>query len=695
MPIRLSGEICGRPEALLAREWLDTNGLGGYASGTVLTSHSRKYHGLLVANLPPPANGRHVLLSKYEESVVTPAGEQVLTAHHFPGGIFPENRLLPAAFEQDDFPSWTYRLATGATLTRSLMLLRGRNTLLTRFALGGDGGRIRLRVKPFLAFRRNHDLMRENDGIRRNLHPLPHGVRVEPYGGMPSLFFQWTPGRLHALEDRGGWYRNFEYLEEMHRGFEFREDLFLPFQLEFSLAPGEDLILAAGTDAAERGLEGLWAGEADERAAGRRRNLAWLRRETKAAKADLEVPATLLRAAGQLAIRTPSGRPALLAGHHWFEDWGRDTMIALPGCLFFSPRREEGFEILAAFSEREQGGLLPNYINPDGTASYNSVDAALWFFWAVQQYLLAGGKPAAVRNRCWPVMRRILAAYAGGITTPPVHMDGRGLLHAGTPATQLTWMDANCDGRPVTPRWGYAVEINALWYNAVAFASELAVRFKDKTFAPPVRLPALAREFRKLFWLPASGGLADVVNAEGTDASVRPNQIFAVSLPYSPVTNPMAKRILDTVTRHLLTPCGLRTLAPADPRYRGQYRGGPQERDSAYHQGTVWPWLFGAYADAFLRVNGNNPLAHAVIRTRLGHWAGHLSEAGIGCVSEIFDAEPPFRPNGCISQAWSAGELLRAFHLAARPPGVTLIGSAGGSLRNRQGSISGGSPQNA
>ncbi len=661
MSIEISGDDC-RDEAVLSRlEWLEADGLGGYASSTVLTSHSRKYHGLLVANLPPPAAGRYVLLSKYEESLLTPAGERFLTCHHYPGVLFPTPAALPAAFELDDVPAWTYRL-DGCELRREILMPRGRACVLVRYLLTGTEQTVVLRLKPLLAFRSHHALMRANDAVRGGIRPLADGFAAEPYGGMPALFFQWPAGTDAGVRATGLWYRDFEYHEERRRGFDFREDLFNPATAEITLQPGQPLVVAAGIAELAEPPDELWRAETARRQDERRAARRAIRRRT-ANLSDIETAEQLFRAAGQFAIRTPAGRPALLAGYPWFEDWGRDTMIALPGAMFLTGRLGNGLDILLAFSRLEKNGLLPNFINPDGSASYNSVDASLWFFHAVQQYLKAGGDPQPVRDELWPVMRRITAAYAAGIADPPVRMDERGLLHAGTRGTQLTWMDAKVDGRPVTPRWGCAVEINALWYNALCFCREVAKTLGDKEFKLPVAPETVAGGFRETFWLPREKHLADCVNEDGADRSLRPNQIFAAALPHSPLTAAQARAVAAAVAETLLTPCGLRTLAPSEPGYRPRYEGDGRTRDAAYHQGTAWPWLFGAFAEAHLRVAGGTPAATARLREWMGAWPRHLAEAGIGSVSEVADAEPPHRPNGCISQAWSVGEVIRAYHL--------------------------------
>lgn len=658
MNILFSRDLCRIEHDMLRREWLDTNGCGGYASSTVLNCHTRKYHGLLVANLPAPACGRHVLLSKMEDSLVFGGQEHVLTATQFPGALVPAGGLPLAAFELTTHPSWTFK--TGPLeIRRSLALVYGQNSLLTRYVASGVTGDTRLRLKPFLAFRRNHGLARANEAIRGALVSATDGFRIAPYAGMPELYVQVHGASRLEITPAGYWYRDFEYLEEQHRGYDCREDLFLPAVLEFVMTPGQDVVVAVSTTA-QTDLDSLWAAEMHRRDSRREAAIEAARR-VGPASADVGLAEILLRAADQFLVTTPQGRPALLAGYHWFDDWGRDTMIALPGTAFWTGQAERGFKVLEAFASRERGGRLPNFINPDDTASYNSVDASLWFFWAIQQYLQTGGSPARVQEHLWPVMRRIVEAFSSSRgPAAEVFMDGEGLLHAGTPDTQLTWMDACYDGRPVTPRWGYAVEINALWYNALAFCAEQAREYGDRGFKLPVPLGRLARSFQRKFWLPQRKYLADVVNHAGVDTALRPNQLFAVSLPFSPLPAGMQEAVMECVTASLVTPWGLRTLAPEHPDYQPHYGGNGFARDHAYHQGTVWPWLLGAYVDGYLRVHHGTRAACGFLRERLSHWSQHVRDAGLGSVSEIFDAEPPHNPNGCVAQAWSVGEVLRA-----------------------------------
>ena len=381
-------------------------------------------------------------------------------------------------------------------------------------------------------------------------------------------------------------------------------------------------------------------------------------------RGDREPLLALLRAGRQFLIRTPSERPAVIAGYPWFASWGRDTLISLPGLAFCTERIGEGIEILTEIGRHEREGLLPNFFSGDGKPeAYNTVDSSLLYFRAVQELLRITGDADLIRERFWPVMTRIIHCFMAG-TRYAIGMDERGLLHAGDGRTALTWMDATVGGVPVTPRHGYPVEINALWYNALSFTSTLAERFADPEWSFGDLIARTQVSFRELFWIPEGGYLGDVFRDGILDTAVRPNQLFAVSLPFSPLAPPEQAGVVRKVREELLTPCGLRTLSPADPAYRGRYRGNGAERDAAYHQGTVWPWLLGPFGEAVLKVardrEGEREELRWYLRTFLRN---HLREACIGSVSEVFDGDAPHRPGGCIAQAWSVAELIRLFTL--------------------------------
>jgi len=700
------------------REWLETDGRGGYASSTLGGCHTRRYHGLLVANLTAP-EGRHVLLSKLEDSLLVEGEEHFFTSHRYPGVLFPPGPSLLREFILDIHPRFTYQ-AGKFSLQKSVLLVRDRGILLIRYDLDRSPKEGLLRLKPLLAYRGYHGLARANPYLRSHTEGIANGFTIEPYAGMPPLFI-WTSASSRFIASPL-WYKRFEYTEERERGFDWEEDLFIPGIIEVPVEEGGTVILAVSCETSGEDPVAVWETEIlrrreelsdDERLAdqctadrpkgesagpsARRRPEATDNERRAAGSAPVEKlylsgdswadgrhrlqrrdepPAdgftgedrdlflTLLRAGRQFLVTTPSGRPAIIAGYPWFGSWGRDALISLPGLAFGTGRIGEGIEILTEIGRHEREGLLPNFFSADGAPeAYNTVDSSLLYFRAVQELLRVTDDIDLIRSRFWPVMKRIIDRFLTG-TRFGIGIDARGLLQAGEEGKALTWMDAVVGGRPVTPRYGYAVEINALWYNALCFATDLAGRFDDSEGSFADRLPDIRRSFRETFWIPEKGCLGDVFHYGILDHSIRPNQLFAVSLPFSPLDPAEQTAVVRTAREQLLTPCGLRTLSPADPAYRGRYRGNGAERDAAYHQGTVWPWLLGTFGEAALRVAEDREQEKEVLKRHLRIFLqNHLREAGIGSVSEVFDGDPPHRPGGCIAQAWSVAELIRLFLL--------------------------------
>ncbi len=632
----------------LRKEWLETNGLGDYASSTLVNCHTRRYHGLLVANLQKPS-GRHVLLSSYEETLSLDGHDFDLSCHKYPNLFHPRGHEYLDSVEGDAWPVFTYRIGD-VTLTREVLMLHGRHATLVRYTPGPCAVSASLRLKPLLAFRPFHSLTRTNVDLQVKTFPARNGFKIQPYNTLPPLYIQ-AGSTAFDFFPSPAWYHNFEYFVEEERGFPHQEDLFQPGVFEIPLTPGKSVILSASTAELPGDLETLWN---DETA----------RRKPARVAATRSIAAHLQREGERFLIHEPDGRPAVIAGYPWFDAWGRDTLIALPGLTFCSGREEAGLEILVRLGELERNGLLPNMTGPHpGAHAYTCVDASLWYVWAVQQMRALTGRTDIVRDTCWPVIRRILLAYRTG-TDLGITMDSEGLLHAGSASTQLTWMDAKVNGVPVTPRHGCPVEVNALWYNALAFCDELAAEFHSPADRCPDLLEQIRRSFRQRFWVENGSYLGDVYRDGALDTSIRPNQIFAVSLPHSVLDAEHRDAVVENVRRHLLTPYGLRTLSPRHPDYIGLYEGSPASRDGAYHQGTVWPWLLGAYGEAELRITRNRERsAKTLLATLTPLFTAHLREAGMGTVSEIFDGNPPHQPNGCTAQAWSVGELIRLLHL--------------------------------
>ncbi|MFI5119526.1 MAG: amylo-alpha-1,6-glucosidase [Thermoanaerobaculia bacterium] len=633
------------------REWLETNGLGGYAMSTVTGENRRRYHGLLVAATKPPV-GRAVLLSKVEETLLVGGRRIDLSTNRFPGTTHPEGFRFLARSRMDPFPSFTWDV-DGVVVEKEVFMPRGENTVCVTWRLVEGDGPVGLEVRPLVAFRDFHALMHENEALNRGIEIADGSVAIRPYEDLPAMFFAHDG----KAEPAGDWYRFFEYEEERERGFDFREDLWHPFSLSFTF---EEVPSAARR--AARLIASTSPRIASDIHLLRENELSRREKITATNERDPTVRA-LTRAADQFLVAR-GDLTTVLAGYPWFCDWGRDTMIALQGLTLATGRPEVAKEILLAFSEHVDRGMLPNRFPDAGEEpEYNTVDATLWYFEAVRQYVKATGDLALVADRLFGILADIVAWHERG-TRYGIRVSEDGLVEWHAAGEALTWMDARVDGRPVTPREGKPVEIQALWFNALktmaAFAGKIGERVSEKGYAE--RADSCRSSFLRIFPedLGSGGGLVDCIDGAFRDRSIRPNQLLAVSLHHSMVPEPLARRVLATVEEHLLTPYGLRSLSPKESAYHGRYEGGPAERDSAYHQGTVWPWLLGPYETAFRRVNGESPKTTHAIRRLLAPLGDFLRGDGLGQLPEIFDGDPPHRPRGCVAQAWSVAEVLRA-----------------------------------
>lgn len=644
-------------ESSLTREWLETDGRGGYASSTPENVHTRKYHGLFVPLLKKP-EGRHVLLSKLEDSLFADERENFLSSHLYPGLLFPTTKTPLAEFSFDRFPSFIYRIGA-LTIKKSILIPAGQSVVLVRYDIEKCPKDGFLRLKPLLAFRGFHELSHENGYLQDRHELLTNGFSLSPYEGMPTIVFQTSRGS--SFIPAGTWYKRFQLPEEINRGFAGEEDLFMPGIISVPLERKSTVILSVSLAKPLKNIPAIWQTETVRR--GRERTIEKISASGMADE-DGKLYLSLLQAGQQFIITTPSGKPAIIAGYPWFGSWSRDSLISLPGLCFSTGHVATGIEVLREIGSHEQDGFLPNFFSPDGTpAAYNTIDSSLLYFWAVQELLRATGDRELIRNDFWPVMKKIIRSFIEG-SRFVTGIDDSGLLHAGTPETALTWMDATVDGKPVTSRHGCSVEINALWYNALCFSRELADQFGEAALVDPGFIPYLRTAFQEKFWNREENCLGDVWNEGILDCSIRPNQLFAVSLPFSPLDAEEQKAVVKIAREHLLTPFGLRTLSPTDSKYRGLYSGNPAERDHAYHQGTVWPWLLGAFGQAALLAADDKELEKENLKQYLRVFLKkHLSEAGIGTISEVFDGNAPHRPGGCIAQAWSVAELIRLFSL--------------------------------
>jgi predicted glycogen debranching enzyme len=657
-------EICGNLATAESREWLCTNGIGGFASGTVSGLLTRRYHGLLVAALKPPL-GRTLLVAKLDETIHYDGLGRPLFANRWADGTVDPHgyREIERFRLEGTTPVWTYACAD-MLLEKRIWMEPGANTTYVQYRLPRARRPVRLELKALVNYRDYHFTTRGDDWYMR-VEAVPGGLRVVAFEGAQPFVLLAEGAEVQPSHD---WYRGFDLAAERERGLDSREDHLHAGTFQATLAPGAALTLVFSAETAPS-LDG-------EAAWDRRRRyedglMAQWRKTSPVAEQAPAWIRQLVLAADQFVVRRPlpddQDGMSVIAGYHWFGDWGRDTMISLPGLSISTGRPDVARRILTTFARFVDKGMLPNRFPDAGeTPEYNTVDATLWYFEAIRGYHAATGDDDLLRQ-LFPILEEIVRWHRKG-TRYGIGVDPNdGLLHSGEAGIQLTWMDAKIGDWVVTPRTGKAVEINALWYNALRAMAAFAKRLGRPTESWE-GLATRVREGFDRFWDERNGYCFDVIDGpEGNDPALRPNQIFAVSLPESPLTPERQRRVVDACARHLLTSFGLRSLAPGHPQYRERYLGGPGERDAAYHQGPVWGWLLGPFALAHLRVSGDREAA----RVFLDPLAHHLADYGVGSIAEIFDGDSPFTPRGCIAQAWSVSEALRAWmEIAGGPPGA-------------------------
>lgn len=652
----------------LGSEWLETDGLGGFSSGTVGGWRTRRYHGLLTPAVAPPS-GRAVLVDGFEawierEGVRTPLTSQ----RYLPDVTYPDGAARLVNFTHSPWPTWTYRLDDGLEVVQEILVPHERSAVIVRWSLPQPVSGCRLIARPLLSGRDSHSLHYQNGGARTDAESTGEAVRWRPYGNLPAVLSLANATYRHDPT----WYRDFLLEEEQARGFEHKADLLSPGELSWHINGSPALwILAAEQPGGGSGLKG---GIAITVAAD-------LIENERARRAAFDSPLAL---AGDAYIVRRGGGKTIIAGYPWFTDWGRDTFIALRGLCLATDRLTDARAILLEWAGLVSRGMLPNrFLEQGDEPEFNSVDASLWYVVAVHEFLQrmdAERKkiPATERKSLEQAVLAILDGYSAG-TRYGIKMDQSGLLDAGVPGVQLTWMDAKVGDWVVTPRIGKPVEIQALWINALMVGGA----FDEKWTRIAGRATA---SFQDRFWNPA-GYLNDVSDNNGNpgeaDGSFRPNQLFAVGgLPWSVLDLERGRAVVDACEAKLWTPMGPRSLAPGEPNYAPHYQGGPVERDGAYHQGTVWPWLAGPFIEAWVRVRGATPEVIAEARERFFNpLLTQLERCGLGHLAEIADAEPPYTPRGCPFQAWSMGELLRLDRVVLNPPAVS---------RRRRPTVSGG-----
>jgi len=651
MMIEIKESYCKNFDFATSLEWLETNGLGGFAMGTVSGAPTRRYHSYLTAALTPPVV-RRALVAKIEETLEVDGETFDLSANQYPGTIYPQGYKFLKSFRLDPFPIWTFECGN-AVVEKRLFMVNGRNATAVRYRLlsaaRGNRPKARLRLRPLLSCKDFHSLMKKTNALDTAFTLRDEVIEMGPEPGLGYRIFFSHSGA--AVKATGYWYEDFRYPIEAERGFDFSEDLFQPFELDFDFRREVSVIISEG-----RSIDAVAAAELEKSEIRRRNRL--VRRSGLESKTE-----KLLVLASEKFVAERGSGNTIIAGYPWFSDWGRDTMIALAGLTLKPKRADIARSILAEYAGFVSEGMIPNRFPDNGeTPDYNTADATLWYFEGVRSYIEQTGDLDFLETELYGKLAEIVHQHLRG-TRYGIRVDTDGLLHAGGPDTQLTWMDAKNGATVFTPRDGKPIELQALWYNALRSMADFAeiLGFDDDR----VRFDSLANltrfSFNAVFWNTETGCLYDVINNGLRDARIRPNQLFAISLQHPVLERRYWRSVVDRVRSELLTPFGLRTLSPRDPGYIGHYRGNAFERDSAYHQGTVWAWLIGPFIDAFRRAYSDDPNAEKQALGFLTGFEEHLHVACLGQISEIFDGDPPHAPRGCPAQAWSVAEVLRVY----------------------------------
>lgn len=647
--IRFGADSFSTYEEGINKEWIVGNGLGGYASSTVIGAGTRTYHGLLVV-APENSPGRFVLLSSLDEEISINKDVYRLSTHKYPDTVFPSGFRYLSKFILVPFPLWVYQPGD-FTIKKKVFMVHNSNTTCILYDIRSRREGALLRIFPLVNSRNFHYTVHSGE-LSFTQKADPAGVKLESSNGFT---FSLSSNLQYHSDPK--WYYNFEYDAEKQRGLNFQEDNFNPgyFESKLKLGTSHFFIAASTEDISSLTLEQVE--EFYTRETYRQNLLAFNSRLTE------PFALKLLRATDPFIVKNPSsGESTVIAGYHWFSDWGRDTMISMPGLLLIPRRFEEAKFILKNFSRNCKRGLIPNaFLALGGEPIYNTVDASLWFIHSVGRYF-AYTKDFLFLSDVWDTVENIIENYRKG-TDFGIGMDSDYLIRQGP---QLTWMDAKIGEQAVTPRAGKACEINALWYNALKTASNLGTHLGKNISSYETLAAGVASNFESVFWNPETNCLFDLVSQdeagnEVKDPSIRPNQIFAVALPYTSLSSEKEKAIVEIVEKDLLTPFGLRTLSSDHPAYKGHYQGDAAARDAAYHNGTVWPWLLGAYVKAYRKVHNYSKESLEDMRALLLGFDTHLETAGIGTISEVFDGDYPYTPGGCIAQAWSVAEILRAY----------------------------------
>ena len=650
-PILLDREICRDYARSSALEWLVGNETGGYSMGTVAGVNTRRYHGLLIAALDPPAQ-RCVTLSKIDEQVDCDSVTYDLAVNAFADGVRPCGYELLDLFRLDPYPIWVWTL-DGASFIKRTFLIRGKPAVAIQYSCSKP---CLVKARPLIACRDYHSAAHANDNINTAIEHGPGSFRIHPYPDLPAIHAYF--GDDAEFEEDGRWVHGLEYEKDRQRGEQHCEDLYSPGVIKLRLEPGrvDWIVVDAGGKEAYDGPKV--------------RNLAEQYRNIEI-KGNTPFEARLTAASLQFRAFRTDGHTTLLAGFPWFASWGRDAMISLPGLMITRGMFQEAVDVIEGFLVHLNQGLIPNHFPDVGPPEYNTIDATLWMFQAVWSYLQCGGGMKWVKEVFYPAAKQIISWHERG-TLYEIRVDPEdGLLAGGVDGTMLTWMDAKVGDWVVTPRRGKPIEVNALWYNALRIMLHWATELEDHEYGHKLREMAKRAQasFNRKFWNAKRRCGFDVLEAPGDkpDAKLRPNQIFAASLPFPLFDEEQRKAIVNAVRDELLTPVGLRTLERGDPDYRPRYEGDRESRDGAYHNGTVWPWLIGPYVTAYLRTFGKTAENLTYCRQLVEDFEPQVLTFGLGSVAEIYDGDAPHHPRGCIAQAWSVGELLRVLRSDLAP----------------------------
>lgn len=644
--MKISKEDCQNLDQALRLEWLETNGRGGFSSGTVAGANTRRYHALLLIARKPPSE-RFLLVNHLDEWVDVEGRSIPLSTNCYPGAVHPDGYKACTGFTTDPWPTWAYDCA-GAVIRRELLCVQGRDLVIVRWrVLTNTNAVVTLRVRPMLSGRDYHSTHHENLGLDGACLESPQRISWQPYHDLPAVHAFHSGGYRHEPQ----WFRQVQFPVEQQRGLDYAEDWRSPGEFTYVLRAGDQAVLAFTNESvAQLDIDAFIAREGQ-----RRGNLA------HAATTGHPLAHQLWRAT-EMNHSERGTQQTVIAGYPWFTDWGRDTFISLPGLCLATGRYEIAWQVIESFAAHVSEGMVPNRFPDVGEEpEYNTIDASLWFVHAIDRYLTYTNDSVRARQTAWPAVKQIIDGYRRG-TRYGIKMDQDGLIAGGVPGLQLTWMDAKVGDWVVTPRYGKPVEIQALWIRALAIGGSLATKFGEPAYAARCKADRARAvdTFRQRFWYAEGGYLYDVIDGpEGNDASLRPNQLYALSLNDDLLSKEQATSLLHIVEADLLTPVGLRTLSPRDSRYRPRYEGGVVERDGAYHQGTVWPFLLGPFVTAWIKTYGKKAATLKQARAFLDGLTAHLGEACLGQVSEIFDAEAPHHPRGCFAQAWSVAEPLR------------------------------------